>query len=289
MAQTPELIDLGDLKVAHTKQGRGPDLLFIHGWPLNGLTWRNVVPHLSDRFTCHVIDLPGSGATELAPGTEPSMATNPDVVARLIDALGLSQVALLGHDSGGMVARYAAVLRPEQVSGLVVIESEIPGHHPLILRLFKLSSRLPGRVATFRQLLGRSLLRRSPLVLGEAFSDRSLADGEFSDVLVQPLIDDPAALETQLEVLASWNFDQIDGLEPVHRRIDVPVQLIWGEDDRLFFPAQKAREMQSQFGGPTRFDTIPDAKLFVHEEHPAKVAELAAGFLAEVFDGSRTS
>ncbi len=57
----------------------------------------------------------------------------------------------------------------------------------------------------------------------------------------------------------------------MHRRIDAPVQLVWGERDP-FFPVSGAREM---------FDTFPDAELhvvegaglFAHEERPAEVAE----------------
>ncbi|MCA9589051.1 MAG: alpha/beta fold hydrolase, partial [Myxococcales bacterium] len=57
-------IDIGHSKIAYRRFGKGPDLLFIHGWPLNQHTWRDVAPALADEFTCHLVDLPGSGDTE---------------------------------------------------------------------------------------------------------------------------------------------------------------------------------------------------------------------------------
>ena len=63
VSMTTTLIDVGPSKLAYTRTGRGPDLVFVHGWPLHGATFRHIVPALSDRFTCHVIDLPGTGAS----------------------------------------------------------------------------------------------------------------------------------------------------------------------------------------------------------------------------------
>jgi len=47
--------------VYYRKVGNGPDVLFIHGWPLHGETYRALVEQWSGRFTCHVVDLPGAG------------------------------------------------------------------------------------------------------------------------------------------------------------------------------------------------------------------------------------
>jgi pimeloyl-ACP methyl ester carboxylesterase len=66
-------IDVGHSRIAHRTLGCGPDVLFIHGWPLNGATWRNVVPRLADDFTCHVIDLPEPASPKPAP-TRPSIS-----------------------------------------------------------------------------------------------------------------------------------------------------------------------------------------------------------------------
>ncbi len=60
-------------------------------------------------------------------------------------------------------------------------------------------------------------------------------------------------------------------LGAVHRRIAVPVQLVWGEQD-VFFPVAWAREMVATFPD-ARLAVVPGAGLFAHEERPVEVAE----------------
>lgn len=41
--------------------GQGPDLVLIHGWALQGGVFAPLVQRLADRFTLHLVDLPGHG------------------------------------------------------------------------------------------------------------------------------------------------------------------------------------------------------------------------------------
>jgi pimeloyl-ACP methyl ester carboxylesterase len=45
-------------RLAYWRFGTGPDVVAIHGWPLHAATYRNVLPHLVDRFCVHLVDLP---------------------------------------------------------------------------------------------------------------------------------------------------------------------------------------------------------------------------------------
>jgi pimeloyl-ACP methyl ester carboxylesterase len=59
-------------------------------------------------------------------------------------------------------------------------------------------------------------------------------------------------------------------LRGVHRRLDVPVQLVWGDKDP-FFPVARAKAMVAEFPD-ARIEVIEGAGLFSHEERPADVA-----------------
>ncbi len=59
-------------------------------------------------------------------------------------------------------------------------------------------------------------------------------------------------------------------VDEIHRRIDVPVKMVWGEKDP-FFPVDRARQMVNTFPNAT-LDVIENAGLFCHEERPAEVA-----------------
>ena len=44
-------IDVGAGEAAIRTDGSGPDVLFVHGWPVSGATFRNVLPHLVEHVT----------------------------------------------------------------------------------------------------------------------------------------------------------------------------------------------------------------------------------------------
>ena len=59
-------------------------------------------------------------------------------------------------------------------------------------------------------------------------------------------------------------------LDDIHARIDVPVRLVWGDQDP-FFPVDRARAMVDTFPNAS-IEVVEGAGLFSHEEAPAEVA-----------------
>ncbi|MGQ0843356.1 MAG: alpha/beta fold hydrolase [Sporichthyaceae bacterium] len=271
------MLDLGGVRVAHRVVGTGPDVLFVHGWPVAGATWRRLLPLLADGFTCHVIDLPGSGASTAVDPAGLSVAGHIATVTGVVDALGLDDLAVVGHDSGGLIARYALAGDP-RVRAMGLIDTEQSKGLTWRFQAFLAARRLPGIGAALGWVFGRPRLRRHPLLLGGAFVDQSLLDGEFDEFFLRPLREDPARRAEAVRVLRSFSRAHVHGLAAVHRRIEVPVHLVWGERDR-FFPVARAREMLREFPD-ARLTAIPQAALFPHEERPALVAEALAPTLA---------
>src|ERR1700676_3321632 len=86
------------LHVARTGQGR--PLLLLHGWPEFWLTWEPVMARLADRFTLYAPDLRGFGDSDKPDGPFGPDQHAADMLA-LMDALGLRQAGIIGHDVGG--------------------------------------------------------------------------------------------------------------------------------------------------------------------------------------------
>ncbi len=256
-------------EVAHRAVGSGPDVLFVHGWPVNGATFRRLLPHLVDHVTCHVIDLPGTGQSRWDDSTDLSIANHMRSVRATIDALGLDDVAVVGHDSGGMIARHA-VAGDDRLRAMGLINTEIPGGNSWRFDSFIASSRLPGFVKGLGWLAGKPRLRRNKFVLGDAFADRSLLEGEFDEFFLTPLHTDAALLAATGRLIDSFDKTHVSDLADLHSTIDVPVALVWGDQD-VFFPVAAAREMVGQFPNAT-ITEIAGAGLFSHEEAPAEVA-----------------
>jgi haloalkane dehalogenase len=262
-----ERVNIGT-EITYRRFGRGPAIVLIHGWPLNGATWRGLIPLLAAHYTCYVPDLPGAGQTPWDPRTRDVFRDWGRLLARFVEALGLDEVALIGHDSGGAIARVCAAELGERVKLLTLIDTEVPDHTPFLITLYTWLLRAPGATALVGGLMRFAWYRRSPLGFGSCFRDLAHLDGEFHQACVAPLIADPGAM---VRTFNHFDGSFVRSLSALHRRIQAPTLLIWGEKD-AFFPAERARAMGAEFRDLCGFHLLPDQELFVQDEAPALVA-----------------
>jgi pimeloyl-ACP methyl ester carboxylesterase len=270
-------IDVGHSLLAYWRFGTGPDLVFVHGWPLHSATFRGVISRLADAFTCHVVDLPAAGQSVSQPDAPIDFAAHAVALRRAIDDLGLRRYALVGHDSGGLVARLVAASDLRAV-GLVLSGTEISGHHSWLVRLLAIVARLPLGSQLVRWTMKIRALRRSPLGFRACFRDLDFIDGEFRDLFVAPIAASSALAARQLQHLRTIDWSLIDRLPETHARIAAKTLLIWGTEDGLF-PIDRARRMLPEFSAGAEWCEIPRGRAFVHEEQPQAFAEHARPFL----------
>lgn len=260
--------------------GSGPPLLFIHGFPVHGATWRWLLPSLAERFHCVVVDLPGLGDSDWTATTELRFSSHARRLRSLLGELGLTGVGVIAHDTGATVARQLALVAADRVAKLALFNTEIPGHRPPWIPLYQSITRLPGAGATFRLLLRSQTFLRSSMGFREFYSDRRLFDDRSRLALyVDPLIASARRTEGMLRYLQGLAWDEVDALRTRHAEIEMPVLFLWGEDDRTF-PVAQAEPMAKQLGGPVRFVRIPRASLMPHEERPDFALTELVPFLA---------
>jgi pimeloyl-ACP methyl ester carboxylesterase len=262
--------DVGSAEIAYRTFGDGQPLLFIHGWPLSGFTWRHCVPRLAAVRRCIVPDSPGAGDTRWKPEHEFRFRGQAEAYARFLDKLGLERVDVLAHDTGATIARELALIIGARMRTLAMINTEVPGHRPPWIRTFQQLARLPGAVASFRVLLRSPRFRRSGMGFGGCFVDMALIEGEFHDGFVQPLVDEPARLRGQIRYLRGIDWKLVDGLATRQRDIAARTLLVWGTDDPTF-PLERGRELIGQLARCEGLREVPGAKLLVHEEKPDAV------------------
>ena len=263
-------LDVGAGEVAYRRVGTGPDVLFVHGWPVSSATFRALLPHLAEHLTCHLIDLPGAGDSRFGPDTPLTIGQHIETVRRVVDQLELDSVALVGHDSGGMIARHAMAGDP-RLRAMGLINTEQPQGLNWRFKLFLVPRRVPGFGRVLGWAVGQRRLRRNPLLLGDAFVDSDLLDGEFDEFFLQPIHTKPERRDAATRLLASFDTRFVHELGAVHRKIEVPVQMVWGAHDP-FFPLAWAEAMVETFADAS-LAVIEDASLFAHEERPREVAE----------------
>ena len=276
-ADPHDLIDQSDGAIACRRVGDGPDVLFVHGWPVNGATFRTLLPHLAPHVTCHVVDLLGAGSSRFDASTDLSIDRHIESVRSVVDWLGVDRLAVVGHDSGGMIARHA-LAGDERLRAMGLINTEPSTGVGWRFKLFLMSRYVPGIGGALGWVAGSPRLRRLRYVFGDAFADPSLLDGEFDEFFLAPLHRDPELRRAAARLLRSFRYEHIERLEALHARIDVPVRLVWGERDP-FFPLERARAMVPSFPS-AELTVVRNAGLFAHEERPAEVAESLLDVLA---------
>lgn len=261
-------LDVGAGEAAYWRVGSGPDVLFVHGWPVSGATFRKLLPHLVDHVTCHLIDFPSAGSSRFDANTPLTINQHIETTRRVVDLLALDQIAVVGHNSGGLIARHAMAADPRlRAMGLINTEPPDPSWR---FKALIAARRLPGFNAGLGWISGKPRVRRMRLVFGDAFADRSLLDGEFDEFFFRPLHQIPARRDAATKLLRSFDMHHVTDLPAIHRQIDVPVQLVWGDQD-VFFPIERARKMIDSFPN-AEIEVIEGAGLFSHEERPTEVA-----------------
>lgn len=272
-------VDVAGTPMAYRRIGRGPDVVLVHGWPLAGTTYHGLVAALQDEFTCWVPDLPGAGGSPWRPEIRESFTGLASALTGFVDAVGLQRFALVGHDSGGGIARVSAAELGSRVDALVLSNTEIPGHvAPLVLWLQR-ATRVPGAAWIFRRLLLRSnAFLRSRLGFAGAFADvDAMLAGSFRRSCIEPLLRDPTGA---LEMLRRADLGIAHRLPQIHQRIKAPLLCAWGDRDP-FFPLPGAQQMVAHWPAPARLEVLPGLKLFLHEEAPQRLAAAARPFLRE--------
>lgn len=112
-------------------EGEGPVVMLFHGFPDSRYLWRYQVPALTDAgFRVVAPDLRGFGDApkpQAVEAYELSTVVEEDVVG-LLDALGVEEARLVGHDWGAHLAWLTAATCPDRVERLAALTSGSPGN-----------------------------------------------------------------------------------------------------------------------------------------------------------------
>mgnify|MGYP000486503549 CR=1 FL=1 len=274
----PQLFEFSDASIAVRKFGNGPALLLIHGFPLHGATWRKILPSLSEKYSCYVVDLPGLGDSHWSEETDFSFPAHAARLSRLLDLLNIDRCHVIAQNTGATIARCLALLEKERVRSLILINTELPNHRPPWIPLHQQLLRLPGAVLNFRILLRLPLFLRSSMAFGGSFCDLDSIQGEFHRLFIRPLIKSQNKASGMVSYLKGVSWQIVDGMAYWHQAMTMPVRLVWGELDPTF-PISRAAKLREQFPNCDAIVAIQNSKLLPHEERPDQTLAAIQPFL----------
>jgi pimeloyl-ACP methyl ester carboxylesterase len=109
-----------------TAGSAGSPVLLVHGFPESWWAFHRVIPLLAERHRVVAVDLRGFGDSSVA-GEGFTSTVAADDLHRLVAALGLGPVHLVGQDVAGATLVRLATSHPADVASLTAVEMGLPG------------------------------------------------------------------------------------------------------------------------------------------------------------------
>ena len=272
-------IPVNDVSFGYRQIGKGEDLVFIHGFPTHGYTWRKILPKLSKYFKCHILDMPGLGDSDWSRNSNLNIDIQAKNAFHLLYEMGIKKFSLIAHDSGGTIARIMAIKHQNEINNLILINTEIPTHRPPFIELYQRVSRLPFSSYYFQNKLSQIRFVKSSMGFRHAYSDRKMLDNDENlGPYLNPLIKSNRKIKGAFKFLRGIDWKLIDEFYRTHAKIKANVLFIWGKNDKTF-PIELGIEMAKQFESKLEFRTIENASLLPHEEKPEMVSDEIIKFM----------
>ena len=259
--------------------GSGPAVVLLHGFPEFWYEWRHQIPALAAAgFRVVAPDMRGYNLSDKPAGVE-AYRIQPLVedVAGLVRHLGAERAHVVGHDWGGVVAWWFAMLRPELLDRLAILNAPHPA--AFAREIVKPDQMLRSAYAGFFQLpaVPELALRAADFALLErVLRTEPARPGAFTDADVERYKEAfarPGALTASLNYYRAF---ARSGKPPV-RPIAAPTLLVWGEKDPHL--VVRLTEGLEEWVPGIRVERIPEASHWVAADEPERVNRLLAGFL----------
>jgi 3-oxoadipate enol-lactonase len=218
-------IRIRDIDIHYESAGDGPSLVFIHGLGSSTRDWERQVAFFSSRYRVVTFDCRGHGRSDKPRGPYgiPMFAED---AAGLIKALGIAPAHIVGLSMGGMIAFQLAVMEPDLVKTMVIVNSG----PAMILR-----TRKEKWMFCKRRLIARFLGMR---VMGKFLADILLPEPE-QEPLRQLLVtrwseNDRRAYLASMKALFGWSV--LDKVNTIH----CPALIVTADQDYTPVAAKEA-------------------------------------------------
>jgi pimeloyl-ACP methyl ester carboxylesterase len=268
--------DVDGLRIRYIRAGQGPVLVLLHTLRTQLDIFQKVIPELSKRFTVYAPDYPGHGYSDI-----PEARYDADffvkTVERFLDGLDLRDATLAGVSIGGSIALLIAARRNPRIVRVIAINPYDYARGRGLAR----SSWL-GWIVTHAAripVVGETIMRLRIFAIMKAVFRGGVADPAS---IPQELLEEMyrvgdrrghyRAFISLMRNAASWEAATRD-----YNRIEVPVRLVWGEEDWAT-PAE--RELDRKLIPRAETITIERAGHFLPLDRPEAVINAIQEFHA---------
>lgn len=280
-------VSRGTFNIREGGDKKGFPVIMFHGWPESSYCWEAVASHLDPALHHIAPDLRGLGDSErtMDVNAYQKVELAKDMV-EVINALDINEFFLVGHDWGGVVAQEVALLIPERVKRLVLMNisiiNNVTGNLEALKKIYKY-----GGLAFWYQYfqiqpgLPEAMIKGNEKVWVSHFFGKAGKDGTIDSKSIGEYIRCYSIKNTPATAASYYRVRKLDNqhwAELVGQKFPMPSLYIHGSDDLVIIP---------DFFNHIEdcFDSIHVESLkaghFVQEEKPKEVAALMNDFFKQ--------
>lgn len=276
-------VSRGQFNVREGGKSDGFPVVMLHGWPESSYCWEGVAGFLDPELRIIAPDLRGLGDSErtMDPAAYRKVELAKDMI-EVIDALGIEAFFLVGHDWGGIVAQELALLVPDRVKRLVIMNIAVltnPVGTVEARQIIFNNGGIPFWYQYFQQQpkLPEAMIKGNEDVWVRHFFGRSNVDGKAIDEYVRcySIENTPA---TAASYYRTMQMDAEHWMSLIEKKFPMPGLYIHGKKDSVIIP-EFLNHIEDGFES-VQVASV-DAAHFVQEEKPKDVAELLNGFFMQ--------
>jgi pimeloyl-ACP methyl ester carboxylesterase len=256
--------------------GNGPAIVFLHLILADATHWDKMLPLLADRFRCIIPTLPmGAHRMPANDTADLSVAGLAKAVTELIEQLDLTDVTLVGNDSGTAISQVVAMNHPERLGRVVLTNGDMYDvFPPKMFSYFKALPYIPGAMSITARALKIRAFWRLPFVFGLLTNE---VDGVKINRWADALLANKLVRRDATKVIKGFGPNVTNGAAAALRSTKLPFLVVWGANDKAFKPALAERFCSE----------VPNAKLLKIEncktlvcwDQPQQLAGLIADFI----------
>jgi pimeloyl-ACP methyl ester carboxylesterase len=268
-------VELSHGTVHYQESGAGAPVVFLHGYLMGAHLWDPVVRQLEGEFRCLVPELPfGAHPVPLRPGADLTAAGLGRLVAGFLDALDLSDVTLVGNDSGAAVAQVVAARHAGRLGGLVLATGDAFDNFPPKPFRPLITAARAGALTPVLAMLKARPARSLPTAYG--WLTHGDLPHDLIDQWVAAYFADKGVRRDLRRLTAALGADDfMNQIATELAAFTKPALLAWAADDK-FFPIEHARQLAAILPN-AQVELIADSRTWIMRDQPERTAHLIAG------------
>jgi pimeloyl-ACP methyl ester carboxylesterase len=268
-----QFVQIDGRRVHAVVQGRGPDLVLIHGASGNLHEFDELAERLAPRFRTFALDRPGLGHSDGLDLADNGLVAQARHLSRAAWALGARNPLVLGHSYGGSVAMAWALEGDLDLAGLLLLSAPTmpwDGRLDIWYRLTRTEFGIRHAIPAVAGFMPDFWLRR---MVDEVFAPEPVPPGYFAAKGIALAI----RRETLRHNTSQINrlLDDIRSQQHRHRHLDLPIEILHGTEDRVVPIHMHSRLLAPRLAG-ARLTELPGAG---HMPHLTRAAQVEAALL----------